>query len=268
VNLLSLNDVSLKEAALEYAERGWHVLPLEPKMKKPAGEVVRDGLNSATNDPGMVGWYWDYNPNYNIGLVTGIDFDVLDIDGQEAIRAINTLAGGYKHTGPVQDTGRGYHLLFRPSGSTNHTKLADSPLDFRGTRGYIVGSPSIHPDGHRYRWVKDGDLPDVPEFLHSYLFPPTNPVRVERKDKPWLEEALKKEKDIVGIFQEMGLEVKAWGSKAYLHCPFHEGDNQASLVLYLKTNSFTCYGCAATGDPLNVRKFIRDGTPPPKARGW
>ncbi len=242
------------------------MLPLYPERKQPA--VLR-GLTDATTELDQVGAWWDLNPDFNIGLVTGVAFDALDLDGKEAVRVVNTLAGGYKHPGPVQNTGRGYHLLFSASGSSNHTKLAKAPIDYRGTRGYIVAAPSIHPDGHRYQWVKDGDLPPIPRFLWSYLFPPRRVGREDRASRPaWVDVRLAEEKDIVSIFREMGLEAKAWGSKAYLHCPFHTGDNQASLVLYLKTNSFTCFGCGATGDPLNVREWIDYGTMPRKINGW
>lgn len=255
MSLLDLNDSPLLVAALTYASWGWPVLPLKPSQKQPATE---HGLLEATKDLTIIRRWWELNPNFNIGLVTGIAFDALDLDGQEAIRAVNRLSGGYKHAGPVQNTGRGYHLIFAPSGSHNHAKLADAPLDYRGIRGYIVGAPSIHPDGHRYQWVKDGPLPTVPEFLRSLLFPEPK-VRRTPVDDPNIRKALDEEKDIVGIFRELGLDPKPWGKKAYLTCPFHKGDNTPSLVLYLETNSFYCFGCDEYGDPLNVRRWIKTG---------
>jgi hypothetical protein len=136
--------------------------------------------------------------------------------------------------------------------------MSGDPIDYRGLRGYIVAAPSVHPDGHRYQWVKEGDLPVVPQFLRPLLFPEPR-VRKTPKDNPAIMQALEKEKDIVEIFRELGYDPKPWGNKSYLQCPFHTGDNTPSLVLYHKTNSFYCFGCEEFGDPLNVRRWINTG---------
>ena len=34
----------------------------------------------------------------------------------------------------------------------------------------------------------------------------------------------------------------------FVKCPFHRGDNSASLKIYDKTNTYYCFGCGAGGD--------------------
>src|ERR1035438_7339000 len=76
------------EAALAYASRGWPVLPCEPRGKRPFGLLVSHGLKEATTDPATIeGWWWA-EPEANIGLRTGVAFDVLDVDGDEGMAAL------------------------------------------------------------------------------------------------------------------------------------------------------------------------------------
>ncbi len=48
----------LLAAALEYARRGWPVLPLAPRGKAPLGALVPRGLNDATTDPERIRQWW------------------------------------------------------------------------------------------------------------------------------------------------------------------------------------------------------------------
>lgn len=259
MDLRAINSMPLKEAAITYGSLGWPILPLIPNRKQPASDVVKHGLLEATSLVETIRSWWDHNPDYNIGLVTGIVFDVVDLDGEDGVRQFYNWLPNYKHPGPIQLTGKGYHLFFEKSGSKNHSGIQKSKVDYRGIRGYVVGSPSVHPRGHRYNWARSGEvLPSVPDELRPLLFPETK-VRKSQPNDPKIAEALNKEKNIVEIFEEMGYKITPWGNKAYLQCPFHEGDNQPSLVLYLKTNSFYCFGCDAWGDPLNVRRWQKTG---------
>jgi hypothetical protein len=46
-------------------------------------------------------------------------------------------------------------------------------VDFRGQSGYVLGPPSVHPDGHRYRWVnpRRDDLAPAPQWLFELMTP-------------------------------------------------------------------------------------------------
>lgn len=263
-DIMLTNDMPLREAALTYAELGWPVLPLKPRTKQPA---TKHGLHDASISKSKINDWWDKWPDANIGLRTGIAFDALDLDGRAGVQAFYKIKPDYYHSGPISATGNGYHLLFKVSGSKNHAKMADVPIDFRGKNGYIVVAPSIHPLGHRYKWQQSGDrVPAVPPWLAAFLFQP----KVERTtdpNDPALKDALDRAGDLESIFKAMGREVmRGPNNLLVLSCPFHAGDNEPSLYIY-PNNTFFCFGCgnnpdrtrAGWGDALNVKKWLKTG---------
>lgn len=264
MNLLPINEMTLRQAALAYAELGWPVLPLQHRLKQPA---TRHGLMDASTDRKQIEYWWRIWPEANIGLRTGVEFDALDLDGDEGVRALYEIKPGYVHDGPISATGKGYHMLFKVSGSKNHARIADRPVDFRGQRGYIVVAPSVHPLGHKYEWTYSGSrLPVVPPWLSAYLFQP-RPIRTTNPNDPSLREAIENAGDLVELFSAMGREIHGGPNNLLvLSCPFHPGDNEPSLYIY-PNNTFFCFGCgnnpdrsrAGWGDALNVRKWIKTG---------
>ena len=90
----------LLKAALEYAKRGWLVLPLhypngeicscgkkdcDSPGKHPIGQLTPHGFKDATSDPSTIKKWWTDWPKANIGIRTGADSDliVLDIDDEK-----------------------------------------------------------------------------------------------------------------------------------------------------------------------------------------
>jgi hypothetical protein len=169
---------SLREAALDYARRGWPVFPLRPRGKEPLGALVAHGLKDATTDAQTIGDWWGQQPEANVGLRTGDVFDVLDIDGPddgttELVRLVGEH-GGDALEGPTAITGSGHHLFVQPSGRGNRAKFV-AGCDWRGRGGYVVAPPSVHPSGRRYHWLEHGpDTPllPAPEWLVALLDPP------------------------------------------------------------------------------------------------
>jgi hypothetical protein len=144
----------LRDAALAYASRGWSVFPVEPKGKRPLGKLVPHGLKDATTDPDVVRRWWRTEPSANVGLPTGIHFDVLDVDGAEGMEAINAArpADGPTIDGPTCHTGRGDHCYLAVTGLGNRAAVLDH-VDFRGKGGYVVAPPSVHRSGTTYTWM-------------------------------------------------------------------------------------------------------------------
>lgn len=236
--------------ALGYAERGWPVLPLVPREKRP---LTKTGLLEASADITTITEWWTRWPSANIGLRTGIQFDVLDIDGEVGHISLETKTGPESaHSGPVSRTGRGEHWLFLPGGTANRAGLLEK-LDWRGTNGYIVAPPSIHPDGHLYAWAPehgpDTQLPSIPAWLTPLLSP-----FVQRQPR----DNIKADQNTIGIVdiaEAMGLDPRNSGGGRYsVVCIFHDGDREPSMVLYPNDNSFYCFGCGAWGDMFNLHQ--------------
>jgi hypothetical protein len=270
---------SLLDHALQYAARGWQVLPLVARRKIPK---TRTGVLEASADAAQVIEWWQRWPNANIGLRTGAQFDVLDIDGEGGVSSLVGAAGPeHRHSGPVAFTGKGQHWLFAPGNTANRAGLLPD-IDWRGTNGYIVAPPSVHPDGHIYAWDPERDehtdLPPVPEWLTPYLTQWVSPedektvlvlkTQPHSRNNPQKIVAYGLRDNIAGRLIDIvqtAIELEYaprpdGGGRYKIHCPFHEGDNEASMKLYPADNSFYCYGCGAWGDSLNLQQH-RPGGP-------
>ena len=102
----------LKQAALDFAERGIPVLPCRPQCKIPK---TAHGVNDATTDLSEIRGWWRAWPNANVGIATGsasgivvIDIDVNDekgVDGEAALRELEGKHGALPLT-------REAHMVF------------------------------------------------------------------------------------------------------------------------------------------------------------
>lgn len=144
-------------AALEYARKGWLVLPIEPRGKRPLGRLAPHGLKDASADPEVIWDWWVAEPEANIGLATGVAFDVLDIDGPGGHVGLVMEMGETDEPvyGPTTVTGHGWHCFVAPTGLGNRAGFVPG-CDWRGQGGYVVAPPSTHPSGREYTWY----LPD------------------------------------------------------------------------------------------------------------
>lgn len=165
---------SLGAAALYYASLGWPVFPLVPREKLPlfSKKSGGHGVKDATADADQVTAWWTQHPDANIGIATGgtSGLYVVDIDGEEGEAGLARY--GELPLCPESHTGKGRHLLFRhPDGRNTAGKLGPK-IDTRGEGGYIVAPPSVHPNGHRYRWAvppHKADVPALPERMAQQL---------------------------------------------------------------------------------------------------
>lgn len=178
----------LLEAALVYAGRGWPVIPLHgwslqgctcgrrDRCPSPAKHPhTTNGLKDASTDPKQIREWWSKWPDANVGLVTGVAFDVLDVDGPEGLASFERLTAenGSPLGGIVVETGSGgRHYLFEPQGAGNRAGMVPG-LDWRGEGGYIVAPPSIHASGRNYRRLVNlgNGIPPAPDWLVELVRP-------------------------------------------------------------------------------------------------
>ena len=76
----------LHRAAIRYAAKRLARVPARPHGKRP---INLHGLLEATTDEDLVDRWWTTRPDANIGLRTGIRFDVLDVDDDQAVVMLN-----------------------------------------------------------------------------------------------------------------------------------------------------------------------------------
>lgn len=144
-------------AALGYLTRGWSVVPLRPRDKRPLvdWEVLQDEPPTRAE---VRGWF-ERRPDANIGIVTGAisGLVVLDVDpqhgGEESVERLERRRAPLPATVEALTGGGGRHLYFRHPGAEVGNRAGLRPgLDLRGDGGYAVAPPSLHPSGRRYAW--------------------------------------------------------------------------------------------------------------------
>ncbi|MFD3438809.1 bifunctional DNA primase/polymerase [Streptomyces sp. NPDC058685] len=188
-------------AALDAAERGWHVFPLRPGDKRPAlhGEAVCPGIGDcagghrkweerATIDPDRIRRAWGDLP-FNIGIATGPSgLLVVDLDmpkrknkssadtpcGVTTFRALCERAGQpIPVTRTVRTASGGVHLYFTaPAGTRlgNTAGRLGRLIDTRAWGGYVVAPGSTTPAGP-YAVVHDTAPTPLPDWLYASLTP-------------------------------------------------------------------------------------------------
>lgn len=143
---------NLPWAALDYAADGIAVFPIRPRGKTP---LTVNGFKDASTDPATVASWWEQWPDANIGLPTGRQFDVIDIDGPDGARvwAKGNLDDFKPYLGhALTSREAGHHLYIPPQGRGNGAALAPG-IDYRGLGGYVVAPPSVGANGQRYTWL-------------------------------------------------------------------------------------------------------------------
>jgi hypothetical protein len=204
----------LLAAALEAAQRGWHVFPLRPNDKRPAvpahGEATCDRMDRwcrnghrgwearATTDERRIRRAWT-RAAFNIGVACGPSgLLVLDLDvskdkseppepwrsrgvrtGRDVLAQLAAEAGEpLPETFAVQTGHGGTHLYFRqPAGARlgNTAGLLGWLIDTRGHGGYVVGPGSI-VIGHPYLTTNPSDPVPLPDWLTARLTPQPAPM--------------------------------------------------------------------------------------------
>jgi hypothetical protein len=182
---------NLPAAAARYAALGWPVLPLhtpDHTGRCSCGRAgcptpgkhprTRQGLRDASADPAQIQTWWVTWPNANVGLITGGPV-VVDVDGTQGREALAALQRAHRPLPPTLTalTGRGMHLYFQAGEHriANSAGRLGTGLDIRGRGGHVVAPPSLHADGHRYRWSVRRPPAPLPCWLAELLTPAAPP---------------------------------------------------------------------------------------------
>lgn len=189
----------LVEAAAGYLNAGLAVIALTGKT--PNVKVHRTGLSNPIVGPVINPEDWqlleqvfDHSQTTGIGLLTRWPYVVVDIDGEEGAQQWADMIAPDGITDPlalfagthwVSQTGRGFHLWFLTGEETGTIKLGPK-LDLKGDGGYVAAPPSLHPDGHRYKWLRYNDEflpPPAPEALADAIRDHNFDLQMKRDSK-------------------------------------------------------------------------------------
>jgi hypothetical protein len=179
------------DTAQRYLARGWSVLPLRARDKRPL--IAWEQLQSVRPSAEQVAEWYSQWPAANIGIVAGeiSNLVVLDIDpkhgGDASLERLEQRFGPLPETVEVTTGSGGRHLYFTHPGGLirNRAGLAQG-IDLRGDGGYIVAPPSIHPSGHPYAWAEGRSPEDVAlAALPRWLLAPSGAGRTRRSPADW-----------------------------------------------------------------------------------
>jgi hypothetical protein len=171
-------DTAMLDTALDYLERGFHVIPLgdpfSPIPKRIVEEAGGDEIKArqAFCKKARIQWqayqerqpseaevqrWWAQWPRANIGFITGVGINVVDGDTPEACDFLQS--GAITRTPWRVKTPRGHHFYYRVNDKLVLRNSAANGLDVRGGGGYVVapGSLSVSAEGAllSYSWQVD-----------------------------------------------------------------------------------------------------------------
>ncbi|WP_319826082.1 bifunctional DNA primase/polymerase [Thalassovita sp.] len=135
--------------------------------KHPIAELFPKGQHSATSSAVKIRRAFKKYPKANFGIILPPGLVVLDVDGPEGDETFKKL--NLPPTLSVR-TGRGTHYYFRASEALPKRKAPLKGIDIKdNASGYLVGAPSMHKCGHRYRVQPGvGRLAALPaDFVHT-----------------------------------------------------------------------------------------------------
>jgi hypothetical protein len=154
---------SLLAAALDYAARGWYVLPLHDvtagncscarreRCKTPGKHPRLDKWpERASVDPELIAGWWSGWPSANVGILTGrrSNLVVLDVDprhgGDQALQELIAEHEPLPHTVVARTGGGGCHYYFAcppGDGPVKSVTLANG-LELKADGTFVVAPPS------------------------------------------------------------------------------------------------------------------------------
>jgi putative DNA primase/helicase len=180
----SPSDASCGKAALNYANKGWHVFPVPPGTKKSyvSGKNGNGKRWGATTDPSLIGSYWTNWPSANLGIACGpesglfvVECDTLeghDVDGIASMQKLFATHGPLPDTIEALSPTGSWHIYFKwpETGSPRNSASKVAPgVDVRGEGGMVIGVPSSKPGrAELYRWKNPPglfELAECPDWL-------------------------------------------------------------------------------------------------------
>ena len=152
---------TMLDAALAYANLGWHVFPCGIKKKTP---ITQHGVKDSTLNKKQITEWWTENPDANIAVACGVasGICVIDIDKNDKVDGWKTVEKLVQSGNVLPETvaqvtpSGGMHLIYQYDREVKNENSKRFPgIDIRTNGYYILLAPSIHPNGSVYQWKEN-----------------------------------------------------------------------------------------------------------------
>jgi len=148
-------------------ERGFSVIPIAPRDKKPAGP----GATARTRNADVIRAWAQQWPDANVAVCADDRITILESDDAPRFRAILANIGV---TLPVTSTGgaredRPHWFYKRTPECGDECLQVPGLFEFRNVNQYVVGPGSVHPEGHLYRFWNDAPIVELPTDVLNAL---------------------------------------------------------------------------------------------------
>ncbi len=206
--------MTTKEAALSFAKKGWHVIPvhsvrdngfcscgaawdysIEPKhaIGKHPYHGEKGHRESSDNEMQILTWWMQW-PDANLAVVTGekSGLIVVDVDkksgGLDSLKKLFDQFEKFPPTPTVHSGGGGLHFYFQHPGFEVRGRRGMVPgIDVMADGGRIVAPPSKHKNGSLYTWDKEfsDEIPvaKIPKWLLDMILSKQSKRRKESKEE-------------------------------------------------------------------------------------
>ncbi|HYH63589.1 MAG TPA: bifunctional DNA primase/polymerase [Urbifossiella sp.] len=188
-------------AALDFASRGWCVVPCTPRQKKPW--LTRWQENNSSDADTIRGW-WRHQPDSNVGVYLGCRsmLVAIDNDSDAGSRMLLDMSAGDLPDTCEMTTGKGSRLLyaipelleFEPKTvATLKDEYGKEALRFQSKGAQCVMPPSVHPGdvekgippGRVYAWVEGRSPADLePAPMPGWLIEAMRPGGLADEEHP------------------------------------------------------------------------------------
>jgi P4 family phage/plasmid primase-like protien len=148
----------IEEAIAWYRAQKINFIPLKIRDKRPIGAWSEYMERKITDEEVEI---FFKKSQHNIGIIMGeqsANLFVLDMDSLEIFDKYFPKKDGLVYV----RTGRGAHVYFRAKSALKTLKCFDDAgreiMTLKGTGGYVVAPPSIHPNGKKYEFIQKGKI--------------------------------------------------------------------------------------------------------------
>lgn len=152
--------IDTRQQALDYAAKGWAVMPLKANKKDPHFDLIKGAYLGASTDSSLINFWFDIDPKANLGIAcitSGLV--VFDIDYRNGGELLKEFPETY-----TVKTGDGLHLYYKADTSLNFKGSLETGIDIKW-RGYVAAAPSIHPNGSIYEVINNVEPVQITDQL-------------------------------------------------------------------------------------------------------